>query len=206
MHRFLGLALLATTLLTACGDKDDTAPVEGDTDTDTDADTDADSDADADTDTDTDTDPALGLQGYSGQATAGHTGYEGSEDWYLIADEGDGDDICRIRYDLKDTDPRPDCPDEGHSGCIWAWDVTIAAAAIVSESGIGCEGAFGVTADTVSDLDGTSVGIGYNPDYYGHAAVMIRDQGDGWAVATFAVWDEGTGSFAYQWDQGYVEY
>jgi len=44
--------------LTACGDKDDTAPPEGDTDTDTDtdSDTDADSDADADADTDADAD------------------------------------------------------------------------------------------------------------------------------------------------------
>ncbi len=39
---------LATVALSACGDKDDTAPPEGDTDTDTDADGDTDSDADTD--------------------------------------------------------------------------------------------------------------------------------------------------------------
>ena len=57
MTRFLLItSLLSLTLAVACGDKDDTAPPEGDTDTDTDADTDSDTDADADTDTDTDTD------------------------------------------------------------------------------------------------------------------------------------------------------
>ena len=204
MLRFIGPMMLLSTLLLlpACGDKDDTETPEGDTDTD--ADTDADADADADTDADADAD--LGLQGYSGQATAGLDGFEGSEDMYLIAEEGDGDDICRIRYELKDTDSRPDCPDAGHSGCLWAWEVSVSAAAIVAESGIGCAGAFGVTADSVSELDGTSFGLGYNPDYYGHAAVMVRDPGDGWFVASFAIWDEDTGSFTYQWDQGFVQY
>ncbi len=204
MLRPLALTLLASTLLTlgACGDKEDTDTSEGDTDTDTDADTD--SDTDSDTDTDTDTEP-LALLGYSGSATAGYDGYDGTEDWYLIADEGDGEDICRISYTLKNTDERLDCPDQGHSGCIWAWDVTISEATIASESGEGCEGAFEITADTVADLNGSTFGIGYNPDYYGHAAVMLRDHGEGWSVATFAVWNEGSGSFTYQWDQGYIE-
>jgi hypothetical protein len=50
------LALSTTALFPACGDKEDTAPPEGDTDTDTDADTDTDSDSDTDADTDTDSD------------------------------------------------------------------------------------------------------------------------------------------------------
>ena len=54
MRRLLSLFALSLLLgvTTACGDKDDTDAVEGDTDTD--ADTDTDTDADADTDADTD--------------------------------------------------------------------------------------------------------------------------------------------------------
>ncbi len=198
------LLLPALLALPACGDKDDTDSAEGDTDTDTDSDTDSDSDADADTDTDADAD--LALQGYTGLAMAGYDGFEGDEDMYLIAEEGDGDDICRIRYHLKETQERDDCPTQGHSPCIWSWDVTISEATIVSESGVGCEGAFGISSETVTELNGTSFGVGFNPDYYGHAAVMLRDAGKGWSVACFAIWDEDSGEFTYQWDQGYVEY
>ncbi len=208
MLRPLALSLIALPLLIACGDKDDTQAPEGDTDTDTDADTDTDSDTDADTDTDTDTDtdPVLGMVGYSGEAIGGYEGYEGFEEWFFVADEGDGDDICRIRYEVKDVGPRDDCPAGGHSTCIWSWDLGIAAAEILAESGMGCDGAFGLTADTVADLNGTTFAIGYNPDYYGHAAVMYRDMGEGWFVADFAVWNESTGEFSYMWDQGYIEY
>ena len=206
MLRPLALILLASAFAIACGDKDDTEVPEGDTDTDTDTDSDTDADGDTDTDTDTDTDPKEALQGYSGQATAGYEGYDGVEEWYFVADEGDGEDICRIRYELKSGDARDDCPHNGHSGCIWAWDVTIAGAEILAESDIGCEGSLGVTQESLADLNGTTWGFGFNPDYYGHAAVQLRDMGEGWFVSTFASWDEGDGTFTYQWDQGYVEY
>ena len=67
MRWLIPLAFLAI----GCGDKDDTAPPEGDTDTDTDADTDSDTDADtdADTDTDTDTDTDVDLESVTISAT-----------------------------------------------------------------------------------------------------------------------------------------
>jgi len=54
--RTLALAFLVSSLTVGCGDKDDTAPPEGDTDTDTDADSDTDADGDADADADADSD------------------------------------------------------------------------------------------------------------------------------------------------------
>lgn len=192
MSRALFVVLaLASFPLVSCGDKDDTdTPPVGD------ADTDADGDSDADTDADTDTEPPL--EGYSGQAVAGHEGYSGTEEWFFVADEGDGEDICRIRYELENGDARTDCQTpHSHSSCIWAWDVTISSAEIVSESGMGCEGACGVTTANVSDLDGTTWGIGYNPDYYGTANVLVRDMGEGWFAAAFADWYEDEGTFTY---------
>ena len=189
-------------------DADSDTDTDSDSDADSDADTDADSDADADSDSDTDTGSVttLALTGYSGQADAGYDGYSGTEDWYFIADEGAGDDICRIRYNVEHSATRTDCPSSGHSDCIWAWDVVVSGAAIVSESGIGCSGSFGLNAHTVSGLDGSTFGLGYNPDYYGHAAVMVRDMGKGWNVVSFATWNEVTEAFTYQWDQGFTEY
>jgi hypothetical protein len=194
MRHALPLALLALALApnSACKEEpDDTQDTEGDTDT----------DADSDTDTDTDTGVPQSMVGYDGEATAGYDGYDGWEEHFKTADEGLGDDICRIRYELHAKgDPRTDCPN-----CIWAWDVELTGAAIAAESGEGCAGAFGITAKNVGDLDGTSIGIGFNPDYYGHAAVFLRDEGSGWAVADWAQWDEATGAFSYHWNQGLVE-
>jgi hypothetical protein len=189
-------------------DTDTDADSDADTDADSDADADADADSDADADADSDADTDLALLGQSGAAVGGADGYSGTEDWYLVADEGSGVDICRIRYSLEATAARPDCPDDGHAGCIWGWDVIRSGAAIVAESGVGCEDGLGLDAAAVDALNGTSLGIGFNPDYYGHAAVLLRDEhdGHGWFVAAFATWDEKTEAFSYTWDQGLVEY
>ncbi len=80
---FLAIALAIG--LSACGDKDDTAPPEGDTDTDTDADgdTDADTDADADGDTDADadgdTDADTDLEGLPVSGEAGRSAEPGGD-------------------------------------------------------------------------------------------------------------------------------
>jgi len=78
-------------------------------------------------------------------------------------------------------------------------------ATIAAESGEGCEGAFGITSGNVGDLDGTSFAIGFIAAYYGHGHLFMRDEGDGWAIADWANWDEKTGEFTYQWNVGLVD-
>ncbi|MFH1463716.1 MAG: hypothetical protein ABIO70_04945 [Pseudomonadota bacterium] len=193
MTRALTLAALCAAslvLLPACKeDPDDTEQPEADTDTDSDA------------DTDTDTDVPQSMVGYDGEAIAGYDGYDGHEEHFKKADEGAGDDICRVRYELHAKgDPRTDCPD-----CDWAWDLELTAASIAAESGEGCEGAFGITAENVGGLDGTSFAIGFVSDYYGHGHLFMRDEGEGWAIADWANWDEESGEFSYQWNIGLVD-
>ena len=184
-------------------DADDTASTaEGDTDTDTDSDADADTDADADADTDADTDAGVALEQYEGLATAGTSGYAGSEDLVYVDEKGAGAELCRVQYDVVHSGkPRSDCPD-----CDWAWDVVVSNTALVSESGVGCESGFGLDTATITALDGTTVGLGFNSDYYGHAAVLLRDDGSGWNAVAFATWDSHTQAFSYTWQAGYVKY
>lgn len=140
-----------------------------------------------------------GQVGVTGTATADAAGYAGTEDWYFIADSGDGEDVCRIRYTLTGVTARTDCDD-----CSWAWTLEVSDAEVVTDAG--CAESVGVDATTVGSLDGTTTGYGYIASYYGHADVLAVDEDGQWVVETFAAWDEGTSAFSYDWNQGNQEW
>jgi hypothetical protein len=184
------MLLSALTLSFACGDKDtDTGAEEADTDTDT--------DADADTDTDTDTD--TGLQAelvWQGTATVDKgDSYSGTEEVVLISDRGDGDIICQYTYPVTATAAREDC-----ENCDWAFDVVLGAASVKVDTSCADAG-----LDPAA-VEGTTRAYGYDPEYFGHAELMMTDSGDGWAPADFANYDVETGDFSYFWPQGYINY
>lgn len=206
-RRYLGVFLLSWTVA-ACDGKEpsDTGGDTGDTQGDS-ADT-ADSGDSGDTadsgdsaDTGDSGTGQSGMVGHLGMATADTTSYSGTEEWYLIADDGEGDDVCRIRTTLTNVgQPRTDCAD-----CLWAYDLVVSAPEIVAESGPGCT-VFGYDATNINDLNGTMVSYGYNPDYYGHAQVLATFDGSEWRVVTFAAWDEATGALTYDWQDGIQDY
>lgn len=168
----------------------------------TETDTDTDSDTDADTDSDTDTDPSSseGLVVRTGSAVVG-ADYVGSEDLTLVGDEGYGAVVCQIHYDLLSTALRTDC-----ASCVWAFDLTISNAAVVTDTGGACLAASGFDATTVSALDGTIVPRGYDAEYAGHARVMMVFLGGKWQSASYANFDDATGAFSYEWEDGFVSY
>ncbi len=180
--------------LTACTGGSDTSQVDDSSSADTDTDT------DADTDTDTGTGRS-GEEGQLGLGTMSGADYIGYEEWYFVADDGDGADVCRIRYTLTSVAPRADC-----SECSWAYDLIRSEAQVLTESDPGCLPVLGYDGTTVGDLDGTTVSFGYAPSYYGHAQVLMVETGGVWDAATFAAFDETTGEFTYDWEEGYHEY
>ncbi len=206
---FLLATVLGAMQACACNGDKDTADTEGDTDADTDADTDTDADADADTDTDTDTDtdPLTGLLGREGEATVLAGSYEGWEDRYFIADSGDGDDLCRISYDVISTGSRDDCVnDAGAEPCDWAYDVEISGAYVETDVDGACAAQIGYDASTIDSLNGESFAIAYVSDYYGHANVLFYYDKGAWGPVANATYDSGSGAFAYIWVLGTAEY
>lgn len=211
MDRRLGvLSLLCFSMfsMAGCTGKDEGADTGGDTANTTDsgetADT-TDTGETADTTDTTDTGDSgttgSGLVGRIGTATADASSYDGTEEWYLISEDGKGEDVCRIRTTLTNVGaPRTDCAD-----CLWAHDLVVSAPEIIAESGPGCA-VFGYDASTIGDLDGTTVSYGYIPEYYGHAQVLAVDDGTRWNVVTFAAWDDATSAFSYDWQDGIQEY
>ena len=135
-----------------------------------------------------------GLAGKAGDATVLSGSFSGLEDRYLIGDEGNGVDICRISTTLTSTAERTDCDD-----CAWAFDLTVSNAAVAAESGPGCP-------TDGSELNGTTISYGYIPEYLGHANVLAVDTGNGWAPVDNATYDAKSGFFTYDWQDGYVSY
>jgi hypothetical protein len=150
---------------------------------------------------DDDTTGRLGLLGRLGSATVDAAGYGGTEEQYLIADQGAGADVCRIRSQVTSTAPRDDCAE-----CDWAWDLTTSATAIVAQSDVGCSGTLGVDETTVSQLDGRTLSYGYVDEYFGHASVMLVDDQGTWVVVSSARYDAGISLFEYDWEDATISY
>ena len=53
----------------------------------------------------------------------------GSEEFYIIADDGDGKDLCRVSYDLTSVSERTDC-----AVCDWAYDVQVSNVQIITDT------------------------------------------------------------------------
>ena len=179
--------------LAACPNKSDDTGDSADTDTDTD--TDSDTDADTDTDTDTDTGPQ-GLLTVTGAATVSYSAYDGTEEVSFVGDEGDGEELCHVTVTLASTEVVEDCTD-----CEWAFVVEVTdAVATVDKScaSIGWE-------DPASAVGSTRM-YGYNPEYFGHAPVLLIYTDDAWNPAGYASWDESTGAFSYEYQGGYFPY
>lgn len=196
--------VLALTLVLSCAhrdDDDDSSPTAGDDD-DTLGDDDSATGDDDTTGDDDDAAPMSLLEVRRGSAIAGAAGYDGSEEWYAREDEGEGDDVCRIRYDLDAVAERHDC-----ASCAWAWDVVRSGATVLADVDGACQDALGVDPAEVGALDGVVLGYGFDPDFTGHAQLLMVDfyDGAGWQGVSFASWIEASGQFEYEWVVGFVE-
>jgi hypothetical protein len=179
-----------------CSGKDTSSPSDDptDADADTDSDSDTDTDADTDSDADTDTDARIGLLVVAGTAVADREGYAGAEEWTFLADAGYGELLCHIRYGLGAPVPRTDCP-----VCDWAYDLTISDAVVLLDEQSACQAAMGVDATTVLDWNGTTRSYGYNPEYIGHAEVLMQYEEDNtWRAFSYADYDEETSTLNYE--------
>ncbi|MCB9779686.1 MAG: hypothetical protein H6742_14065 [Alphaproteobacteria bacterium] len=201
MTRPLGL-LAAAALLVGCGDKDDDDSGAAATDSGT-SDTDS-SATDTDTDADTDTDGTverLGVVEHEGSAVVADGDYSGTETVSFIGDDGDGDVLCSYQLTLVDSAPRSDC-----DNCEWAFDLEITAASVVAETGPGCSETVGMNADGIAGLVGTTISYGYDPEFFSHAAVIMGFLDGEWKQLDYALFDEETDTFTYDWHSESLSY
>ena len=143
----------------------------------------------------------IGLSGRIGTAIVDDKGFRGTEDLYFVADYGEGEDICRIRYTLTTIGSRTDCDE-----CEWAYDLQLSGPELISEVEPGCLSTVGIDSTSIDVLDAQIVSYGYNPDYFGHIAVLFVEQDGVWGPVDHGAWDRDDGSFVYDWQDGYEAY
>ncbi len=130
-----------------------------------------------------------------GSATVLDGSYTGAEALSVLAERGDGPELCRIEYALDSAGPREDCAD-----CQWAYDLDLGTPDRVVEIGAGCG-----PADAVLDeLGGGPLPYGYTSEYLGHSDVLLTPVDDRWKPEAYAAWDPASGAFEYEWERGVV--
>jgi len=178
------------------------AEADADDDPGTDADVDSDSAPDADEDRDADEPARIGKAGRSGSGIGTAEGYSGTERMFFIGDEGEGETICSITYELRSTGTAAGC-----DGCVWAFELVVGEAAVAEERDVGCEATLGIDPARVGDLNGDHVFYGYDPEYMSHGSVLVsRMESGAWAPECFASWDASSGAFSYERVDGYPPY
>jgi hypothetical protein len=161
-----------------------------------------------DGDLDSDTAPVLetvGVCGVSGEAIATLDSFQGSEERYLIGDEGLGSHLCRVRYALFGVAP----PEVACDECSWAFIVEKQSPEKVTDVSGTCESSeLGLDAEAITAMDGTHIAYGYAPEAWGHANVLMRfDEVDRtWDGIAYASWNEDTGELFYDNREGYCGY
>lgn len=133
----------------------------------------------------------------AGEAIADTAGYGGTEVFTAVADQGQGETLCAIRYDWQAVAPQDDCP-----GCEWAWDLVATNAELVAEAGVGCAG----VGASPADHDGEQRSQGFVSEYVGHADVLMALVDGTWQAVAFAAYDPETGALSYEWETGYQPY
>ena len=180
-------------------------------------------------------DASAGSGGSSGSAASGTTGgadgftetgvcgvrstgivtvddFETSEEYYLLGDEGFGDDLCAVRFDVTRVGDAPaGCDDFAgqQEGCLWTHLVQYSNPEIITDVDGACENSeLAMSASAIDAIDGQQVAYGYVFEYQGHNSVlMIYDDEQGvWDAGVNAGWSEESGDFQFDRRDGFCGY
>ncbi|MEE9386807.1 MAG: hypothetical protein V3V08_25600 [Nannocystaceae bacterium] len=147
----------------------------------------------------------LGLCGVRSLGTIVVGRYEAVEETYLVGDQGDGDDMCRIRFDVKSIGvPTVDCP-----MCEWSYVVRRSDPVIVTNIETACANSeLALDATAIATADGGEAWYAYVREFLGHNDVLMIYDHDTkrWEAQNLANWNAVTGSIEFDRRDGYCGY
>lgn len=127
------------------------------------------------------------------------------EEYFLIGEEGFGDDICVVRFEVTRVGEGP----AGCTDCLWTHTVELGIASVqVDQNGVCGSSELGLDAEGIAALEGTRISYGFVPELEGHASIVMTyiESSGTWEGHTAGTWDETTGFFRFDKRNGFCSY
>ena len=153
-----------------------------------------------------------GVCGQRVMATVNATAFSGTEEYYITGEEGFGEDICVVRFELTRVGDAPEgCVDpvEAEVECTWTHLVELGNPSVVTdEDGVCANSELALDAAAIAELDGSQVAYGFVAEFAGHESVTMRyDEAAGmWKGFGNGTYDEASGTFRYNRRDGLCNY
>jgi hypothetical protein len=153
----------------------------------------------------------VGVCGQRGMGTVDTDSFSGFEEFYIIDDEGFGEDICVVRFDVEKVGDGPDGCDDPTADvdCLWVHEVEYSNPSVVLDmNGVCAKSDLGFGAAKIAEIDGSRAAYGFVSEYVGHNSVVLKydDAQSKWIAHGNATWDEGTSAFRFDRRDGNCNY
>jgi hypothetical protein len=152
----------------------------------------------------------VGVCGQRGESTVTATTFEGFEEFYLISEEGFGEDICVVRFDVARVGDGPaGCVDGEDVPCVWSHLVQLSNPTVVAdEDGVCASSDLALDEDAIAEIDGSEAAYGFVAEFAGHNSVLLKQDptSETWDPFGNATWDEETDAFRFDRRDGFCDY
>jgi hypothetical protein len=153
----------------------------------------------------------VGVCGLRGMGTVSESEFSGYQELYIISEEGFGEDICVVRFDVKRVGAAPDgCDDPaGDVDCLWTHMVELSNPMMMTdEGGVCADSELGLDAAAIAKLVGSRFSYGFVSEFAGHNSVLMKydDASGKWDADGNANWNAETGAFRFDRRDGFCNY
>jgi hypothetical protein len=156
--------------------------------------------------------PLVGVCGKRSEGVVTTDSYEAFEEIFLTGDEGFGDDVCVVRFDVRRVgDAPPGCDESAgqQDMCLWTHLVEYSNPTVVLDvDGVCASSSLGMDAAAIAAIEGVQIAYGYVREYQGHNSVLMSysEERSAWEPGVNAGWSPETGDFQYDRRDGLCEY
>ncbi len=154
----------------------------------------------------------VGVCGQRSEGTVTADSYVADEEFYLIGEEGFGEELCVVRFEVTRVgDAPPGCDESAgqQQECLWAHVVQYANPTIVTDrNGMCADSELALTASAIAEIEAQRVAYGYVFEFQGHNSVLMTYDYERavWQADVNAGWDEASGAFRFDRRDGFCGY